>query len=231
MKIKNVSIVVQARSTSTRFPRKIFEIIGTKQILQHVLDSCYNSASYINAMTNKHGIICGVALAIPDGDEVKQSYARHRIIEGSEHDVLARYKKALDELKSDYVVRITSDCPFIPPYIISKMIQIAVSEEMDFLTNADPRFRTAPDGHDCEVMSRRAIEYADKLATGVDREHVTSVFCHSFPDTWRKGDVIGFVDLCEIKLSVDTKEDLDRLREQHGRLFNSIKKSPKTFRL
>jgi spore coat polysaccharide biosynthesis protein SpsF (cytidylyltransferase family) len=220
---KSVSIIIQARSTSKRFPGKIFEKIGTKQILQHVLDACQNSSSYI--------IVCSVSLAVPYNDVLIGSYQRHKIIQGPEDDVLKRYKMAADELRSDYVVRITSDCPFIPPYIISRAINIAVQDKLDYLTNADPRYRTAPDGHDVEVLSRRMLDWLDETApSGAHREHVTTYLHEHLPQWAAKADIIGFFKN-DKKLSVDTQEDIDRLRAEYQDLYYKVRTSPKSYRL
>lgn len=232
MQYTSVAIVIQARSTSKRFPGKIFERIGSKQILQHVLDACYNSAAYVNAYTNKHGIVCGVSLAVPFGDALMVPYSKHDIIQGPEDDVLRRYALAQEKLQADYIVRITSDCPFVPPYVISKAINLAVQDKLDYLTNADPRFRTSPDGHDVEVISKRLLSWLDETVRDeTDREHVTTYLQRSMPEWATKADIIGFADLREIKLSVDTKEDLDRMIEMFNRLYSVIKTSPKSYRL
>lgn len=232
MEQKTVSIIIQARSTSSRFPGKIFERIGNKQILQHVLDACYNCASYINARSNQHGLLCGVALAVPTNDMLIPQYNRHVIIEGSESDVLSRYVEAAKVLKSDFVVRITSDCPLVPPYIISKAINLACSANLDFVTNADPRFRTAPDGHDCEVMSKRLLEWLGENASRPEhREHVTSLLVERMPAWAKKVDIIGFADFSSVKLSIDTREDLERLTAMYQKLYAAVKNSPKSFRL
>jgi len=229
---KKVSIVIQARSTSSRFPGKIFERIGNKQILQHVLDACYNCASYINAYSASHGLVCGVAIAVPKGDILIPQYSKHTIIEGPEGDVLTRYQMAAEKLESDYIVRITSDCPFIPPYIISKAINYGVKENFDFITNADPRFRTSPDGHDCEVMSRRLLTWLNENAKEAKyREHVTNYLIEHLPPWAKKVDIIGFADFSSIKLSVDTREDLVRLTDMYNKLYQAVKNSPKSFRL
>ncbi len=227
-----VSIVIQARSTSTRFPGKIFEKIGTKSILQHVLDACYNSSDYINKFSHKHGIECGVAVAVPYKDKLIDSFSRNTIIEGPEDDVLKRYVIAADALDSDFVVRITSDCPFVPPYIISKAINHAVNDSLDFITNADPRYRTSPDGHDCEVMSRRMLEWLNENATeSFHKEHVTSLLQDKEPIGFIIANLIGFADYSSIKLSVDTKEDLERMTAMYNSLYVKIKSSKKVYRL
>jgi spore coat polysaccharide biosynthesis protein SpsF len=228
----SAAIVIQARSTSKRFPGKIFERIGAKQILQHVIDACSNSAAYINAYTNQHGVVCGVSLCVPTGDALIVPYSKQNIIQGPEDDVLKRYILALDKLQADYIVRITSDCPFIPPFVISKAVTIAVKDKLDYLTNADPRYRTAPDGHDVEVISARLLRWLDENATSPsDREHVTSYLVDHLPDWASKADIIGFADLRDVKLSVDTREDLDRMVLMFNRLYSVIKMSPKSYRL
>lgn len=233
MQYKTISIIIQARSTSTRFPGKIFAKIGTKTVLQHVLDACNNSSSYINKYTNKHGLVSGVALVVPKGDELIQGYSKHHIIEGDEHDVLSRYVRAADELHSDYIVRITSDCPFIPPYVISKHINLAVNDSLDYLTNADPRYRTAPDGHDVQVMSRRMLDWLNENATSAaHREHVCSVLMEkSPPQGFLTANIIGFADYSNIKLSVDTLEDLERMTEMYEKLYRSVNESRRCYRL
>lgn len=232
MNYTSVSIIIQARSTSTRFPGKIFEKIGTKQILQHVLDACQNSASYINAYTNKHGMIASVSLAVPYNDALIPHYSRHTIIQGPENDVLKRYKMAADKLESHYIVRITSDCPFVPPYLISKAIGWAVQDNLDFLTNADPRYRTSPDGHDVQVMSNRLLAWLDTNAKDDDdREHVTTLLNKTRPTGFTFGNITGFADYSNLKLSVDTPEDLERMSEMHNKIVEAVRSAGKTYRL
>jgi spore coat polysaccharide biosynthesis protein SpsF (cytidylyltransferase family) len=232
MNYTTVSIIVQARSTSKRFPGKIFERIGGKQILQHVLDACYNSASYINKFTNRHRTMCAVALAVPAGDAIVSAYPGHNIFQGSEDDVLGRYAQAAKALNADYIVRITADCPFIPPFIISKAIGWAVQDNLDFLTNADPDIRTSPDGHDVEIISAKLLYWLDENIKDLNhREHVTSFLHKGLPAWAKRADIIGFADLTGVKLSVDTPEDLERLQGMNQKIFSAIKKSPKSYRL
>lgn len=227
-----VSIVIQARSTSTRFPGKIFEKIGNKQILQHVLDACYNSSNYINARTRDHGIVCDVCLAVPTADKLIGQYSKHLIVEGSENDVLSRYMVVLNKLKSDFIVRITSDCPFIPPFIISDAIRRAVKDSRDYVTNADPRYRTVPDGYDVQVFSKSFLTWLSENAkSDSDREHVGTLAEQILPPHFSVAHIIGFADFSEVKLSVDTKEDLERLTKMHERLCHAVRNSGANYRL
>lgn len=213
---KTVLIAIQARSGSTRLPRKAFELIDGKKMLDWVIERCKKAANYLN---KKDGISTRIAVLTPFSDPIIREFSsRCDIVEGPHLDVLGRYKIALDHYKTDYVVRITGDCPMIPPYMITRMISLAVTNNYDYISNVDERFRTALDGIDCEVMSAKMLqELAEKATLPEEREHVTLLARRS-PPLWAKmGAVVGYFDHSEIKLSVDTPEDLERVRHEHTR--------------
>jgi spore coat polysaccharide biosynthesis protein SpsF (cytidylyltransferase family) len=223
-------IGIQARSTSKRLPAKVFEPLGKKSVLRHVIDACYGSSLYINNYGTKK-IWVDVALCVPDGDPMKGRFSDQMpLVEGPEHDVLARYLKLLSEFKADYVVRITGDCPLIPSFVISKCITVAVMNQYDYLSNVDERVRTTMDGWDCEVISKRLLEYVGDTATDTyDREHVTT-FIRSHPPDWiKQGMIINFLDLSHLKLSVDTEEDLERVRAEHGKIEGALERAEQIF--
>ena len=215
-----VLIAIQARSTSTRLPNKAFELIGRKPLLQHVISACNKAAQYTNNFATANGVFVDVALVIPEGDRIGQVFNKATsIIEGPEHDVLSRYFKAYEKTRPDYIVRITGDCPLIPPYLITKHIKTAQINSYDYLSNVDEKLRTSLDGWDCEVISGRALEWLNKTATDPkDREHVTTLIRKQHPAWAKIGHVISYVDLSGLKLSVDTQEDLERVRAQYEKL-------------
>jgi spore coat polysaccharide biosynthesis protein SpsF len=223
--IQNVCIGIQARSTSSRFPRKVFELIGGKPMLSHVIETCDRSAFYLNRYSASSGIRASHALLVPKGDEIRAAFGgRCAVIEGPEDDVLARYVLMAERLDAQYIVRVTSDCPLIPPYLITKLVKIAVANQYDYCSNVDPKYRTALDGHDIEVMSRRALEWADENAKeGSDREHVTPILrTKAFQDQFSTGFVVGHLNNAHVKLSVDTYEDLERVRVEYDRVRDVI---------
>ena len=214
--ITNICIGVQARSTSTRFPRKVLEYIGSKRMLDEVIDRCFESSNYINRFTLKRGVMVSIALLIPENDELHELYRKERpnlmIFTGSEDNVLSRYKKLCDKTRADYVVRITSDCPRIEPPLITKCINVAVKNQCDYVSNVDEDTRTAPDGHDCEVISKRLIEYMMEHADKEEKEHVTLMARRNPPDWANVAHIIGYTDQSNQKISVDTPDDLERVR-------------------
>lgn len=217
MQIQQIVIAIQARSTSTRLPRKVFELIGKKSMLEHVFDRCKEAQRYLNRFTHKTGDGVHVVIACPYDDPIVGAFSRLcPIIQGPENDVLKRYHIAAEATNADYIVRITSDCPLIPHYLISKMIKIATINQYDYTSNVFPEVRTACDGIDCEVISRRALDWAHSHATDpLDREHVTTVIRREAPRDFRFGHVVGFFQHSHIKLSVDSEEDLERVRREY----------------
>lgn len=231
MQITNVLIGIQARSTSTRLPGKCFAMIGEKRLLDHVIDSAKSAAAYMNRYTDKSGVLVKVALLIPFEDSIGREFKRRcSIVHGPENDVLERYVKAAQEFESDYIVRVTGDCPMIPPYLISKHIKFAVINHYDFVCNCHAEMRTSLDGVDCEVMSKNMIEYlSDNAKPGQDREHVT-LMAKREPPSWAKiGFVGGFFDQSGIKLSVDTQDDLDRVRREYESLNSRMSEAEKRY--
>lgn len=223
---KSVLIGIQARSTSSRLPNKALRMLGPKPVLKHVVDSCAYSANYLNKLTHKTMTSVGVALLIPEHDPIGEHYLFRnvQIVRGSENDVLSRYCLALNRLKPDYMVRITGDCPLIPPYLISKMIKLTLLNQYDYLSNVDPMARTAIDGFDCEVMSDRALSWLNEHAVEpYDREHVTPLF-RSNPPSWaNRGGVISNLNFSSLKLSVDTEEDFERVSDQYEQVRKAAK--------
>jgi spore coat polysaccharide biosynthesis protein SpsF len=223
-----VIIGIQARSTSSRFPGKVFEMLGDKPILQHMIDNAKEACVYLNKFKERNTFTVLAGLCVPWGDPIKDKFKDKIsvIVEGPEDDVLARYKILMDKMYGDYVVRITADCPMIPSYVITKHINTAVKNHYDYASNVDERIRTSLDGLDCEVISRRLLDYAHEHAKDrADREHVTT-FVRREPPSWaRVAHLIGYFDFAQVKLSVDTPEDLERVRAHYDRIKLAIERA------
>ncbi|MES3012642.1 MAG: acylneuraminate cytidylyltransferase [Pseudomonadota bacterium] len=206
-------IGIQARSGSTRLPRKAFELISGKRLLDRVIDACKSGAQ--NIKKNSRGDVAPrVVVLTPEGDPIVEAF-RHRceIFEGPELDVLARYAGAAQAMEPDLIVRVTGDCPLLPPFVISKMVTLAVANGYDYVSNVDEAYRTALDGADCEVISTKLLDWLDaKAEAPADREHVTTLARAAPPEWARLGFVAHAFDHSHEKLSVDTPTDLEHVR-------------------
>lgn len=209
-----VTIGIQARSTSSRLPGKVDRLLGSKTVLSHVISQCEQAAMVLNRYNDKNGLMVQTVVCVPEGDPIKRNYGQDiKVIEGPEGDVLKRYRILSDQMRSDYVVRITSDCPLITDFIIHKHVTVAVKNRYDYLSNVDPRCRTSADGMDCEVISRKLLEWMDENATQpLEREHVTPMARENPPSWASRGFIINALNLSALKLSLDTLEDEEKIK-------------------
>jgi spore coat polysaccharide biosynthesis protein SpsF (cytidylyltransferase family) len=230
--LTSVLIGIQARSTSQRLPKKCFEPIGNKRMLDHVIEACQSAAKYSNKYTYRTNYTVQIALLIPEGDIIRRAFTGSQvdIIEGPEFDVLTRFMAAQTKYQADYVCRITGDCPLIPPFVISKHISLAVVGKYDYVSNVDEACRLSLDGIDCEVLSSRMLTWLNMNADGpLDREHVTTL-ARSHPPIWSKrGFTASYFDHSHLKLSVDTPEDLDAVRKEYDRVGKKLQTAERLY--
>ncbi len=183
---------------STRFPCKVVADLCGKPMISHVLER----AATIRGVDM-------VALAVPEGDLSQLGHLWSRVYGGPEKDVLARYAGAAKCYQADVIMRITGDCPLIAPDLAERALLAyhASMREHGYLALCQPYCKVA-DGWDVEIFSRAILEEAQLKATASQREHVV---------TWMRDSgimaIIPFVPDCtQMKLSVDTHEDLQRVR-------------------
>lgn len=223
-----VVIGIQARSTSKRFPGKVFEMIGDKSVLQHVIHAALGASLYLNHTMKKNGVYTMFALAIPEGDRIGSAYPNTCMVEGPESDVLSRYALLAEKFDADYMVRITGDCPLLPSPLITKHVKVALKNEYDYVSNVHEAIRTSLDGVDVEVFSRRFLDWADETATmPSDREHVTTLMRREPPEWAKFGHVVSYLSMANVKLSVDTPEDLERVRAAYAEIQRALKTAEK----
>ena len=200
--------IVAARVSSSRLPGKVLMDICGKPMLTRVIERVKQSTLIDKII---------VATTYLGEDEAIIKLAENNGIswhEGVVNDVLTRYyhcaSKHIENPFKDIIVRITGDCPLIDPEIIDKAIKyhLSVNGGYDFVTNTG----TYPDGMDTEVFSYIALERAWQLARlDEDREHVT-IYMLKHPEMFRIGKLRSDQKYPALKLSVDTREDLERVR-------------------
>ena len=219
-----VLIGIQARSDSSRLPGKVNLDIGGMSLVQRIIKSCRNSANFLHLSNRGKStkIHTHVALLVPEGDGLFDTYKGQVkendfvVIQGSKDDVLSRYVQAVKEREVDFICRITADCPVLSEMVISKHISAACAFKLDYISNVHEDFRTFADGSDCEVISRKLLEYADENAKeAYDREHVTTYIRKFMPIWARKGHITDKeFDKSDIKYSIDTMEEYDLVKKR-----------------
>lgn len=204
-----VTVVIQARVTSTRLPGKVLKDISGKPLLWHLIDRL-KSAKKIDS----------VVLAIPDSvqNDSLADFARGLMLpcfRGSETDVLARYYGAAVTFGGDVIVRITSDCPLIDPRITDRVIEAHLDSCADYTCN-----QGFPVGLDTEVFGFGTLERANREAKlDYEREHVTP-YMYMHPEIFELQSIeaAGKLRRPDLRLTVDTEDDLKLIREIFSRL-------------
>ena len=191
--------VIQARLGSTRLPQKALVDIGGRSLIQRVV-----------AQVRQIRSVDEVVLAVPHGDVVALCYCAN--VYGPkvpEPDVLARFAATAERYpRADTIMRVTGDCPLLDPRECERVLALYRSDpSIEYAWNCAPGY---VDGEDCEVFSADALRRAHREATDAfDREHVTPWIRRHV----KVATLMPETDRGHLKTSVDTPEDLERVRQ------------------
>ena len=158
-------------------------------------------------------------LAVPTGDFKQLEHLWPDVFSGDEKDVLARYYACAGYYEADVIVRVTGDCPLLAPDLAERALKafLETMKGSGYLALCQP-YATVADGWDVEVFSRAILDEAQAKALPKQREHVV---------TWmRDSGIVAKIpvaqDFSAMKLSVDTREDLKRVKLVMEYLNNSL---------
>ena len=166
------SILIQARLSSQRLPGKILYKLGSTN---------FNSLLLINKRLEvlKDELELVFLTSREKCDDAIEFIAHQNNIicfRGSHNDVLERYFDCSTFLNANTIVRITSDCPFIDPDEIKRVLNVHKKNKNDYTTNTFEG-SSIVDGFDVEVFSYSALKRAHKESVlPSHREHVTFYF-------------------------------------------------------
>lgn len=208
-----VVAIVQARMGSTRLPGKVLTDVAGKPMLWHMLNRL--------KLSNK---IDNIVLAIPSSvqndrlEDLAKGLKLH-CFRGSEEDVLDRYYKAAVKFGGEVIVRLTADCPLIDPRMTDRIIEEHLNSDVDYTSSGISR--TFPWGLGAEVFSFDALERAyEEAKLDYEREHVTP-YIYQHPNLFKIKaiEATGKLRRPDLRLTVDTEEDLRLIKEIFKRLY------------
>jgi len=186
---------VQARMGSTRLPGKVLLSLGNRRVIEWVCTRC-QAAEMIDR----------VVLAIGDespNDAVTEWSRRagYRHLVGPESDLLFRHRRVAAESGADTYVRVTGDCPFVPPTEIDRVIQKHKTNDARYTTNHTD---SMPIGTAVDVLAPGLLE---ELSEQGETHPVRSLREH--PDTYRVQftENPDWTELSGAHVAVDTPED------------------------
>lgn len=174
--IPKVDIIVEARTNSKRFPRKILKKVCNKTLLELMIERLKRikvAKDIIIATTNlkKDNKIVAIAKKL-----------NVKFFRGSENDVLGRVLHAAKKFKTDVIVEITGDTPLIDPEISDSIIKFFLRKhnQFDYVANDlgvhNGKYKMkSPLGLSIKVFSTKLLRKINKMTSNpVDREHVAN---------------------------------------------------------
>ena len=192
-------VIIQARIGSTRLRGKILKPVGDSNVLMYVTRRCSQ--------------IKGVQEVIVATTSMPQDHAiatwclenNIRCFRGSENDVLSRFVDCAKEYEPDYVMRVTSDCPFVDYEMASDIVELMTNEKKDIVLIDGEQ----PRGLAVELISYQALLHINVAGKEErHREHVTYYayeFANEFEAVIYKAPTNR--NAPKLRITLDTEED------------------------
>ncbi|AEH36984.1 cytidylyltransferase domain-containing protein [Halopiger xanaduensis] len=192
---------VQVRLGSTRLPGKVLYPLESRRVIGWVIDRCTAAETVTDAV---------VAVGNePENEAITEWCERNgvRHATGPEGNLLERHLAVAEAYSSDPVVRVTGDCPFVPPAEIDRMVGEHESNDARYTTNVTDDM---PIGTAVDVIDREVLEELRELG---DSHPVRRL--RENPDRW---DVAfspneRWVAVSEAHIAVDTPSDYWRVTD------------------
>lgn len=205
---KKIGIILYARTSSQRFPNKIFKkIIGLKMIeiilkrVKKINLKKYNCEIIINTSVNK------------SDDKIINFCKKNKVkyFRGSLTNVFKRTCECLKKNNYKFFVRINCDRPLLDFEMISRMISLILKRKnIDIVSNCTG---TYPRGLACEIArSRIFFDNFNLIKSKNYKEHIFNFFYKNE----KKFKILKISDKLyhrhrNINLSIDKKEDLKKI--------------------
>lgn len=160
----NILVIIQARIGSTRLPGKVLKQLGQSDVLSYVVERCRKIEGIQEVVV--------ATSDLPQDDAIaKWCQDKHvAYYRGSEQNVLSRFIEAAKPYQPDYIMRVTSDCPFVDYEMATDMVKQLNEHPAEIvdITKALPR------GLAVELISYAALQRIVNCELAErHREHVT----------------------------------------------------------
>ena len=135
---------------------------------------------------------------------------------GSQHDLVKRFLAVSTIVNADVIVRVPCDNPLMEPTFVDDCVELLEREKADYCYVDDAVLGTGVD-----VFTREALKKVDQEATQPHhREHIITYFKEN-PEKFEIVTTQASLryKLPELRLTLDTREDLDLLRILYHKFY------------
>ena len=208
------TVIIQARTSSKRFPNKVLKKLFDRQILY-----------FLYLRLKKSKIIKKIIVSTSNlkvDKKIIKICRKNKILffKGSHKNVVSRLYLTAKKFNLNFFVRINADSPVLDMSLVNKGIKIYKSKKVDLVTNVFPR--SYPKGQSVEVIRTSALKkILKKSLEQDDKEHVTR-YIYKNP---KKFKIINFknkINKSNINLSIDKKQDLVNMKKRLKKYKNNL---------
>lgn len=148
------TVQIQARLGSTRLPGKVLYPLGSRQVIEWVLKRGRSAET-------TDGVLVTLGDR-PENDALREWCDRNGVPHSiaPEEDLLERHLRAADRTDNDPIVRVTGDCPFVPPEEIDRLVDEHETNDARYTTNVTEGM---PIGVGADVIDRSLLEELREL--------------------------------------------------------------------
>ena len=193
----DAGIVLQARMGSRRLPGKTLALIAGRPVLEHCIERLREASDIpvILATTTREQDDC----LEQEGDRLGVA-----VLRGPDDDVLGRFVLVASQFSLTDVIRATADNPAVDIGSPRRVLEVRRTTGADHVVESGLPHGTAVEAVSAEALLREAALTSD----AADREHVTPFMLRDPRFTCVRTVAPAAVCRPELRLTVDTAEDL-----------------------
>ncbi len=199
---------IQARFNSQRLPGKVLKPLGENTLLGW-------------SVKRARMIHPNVRVVVLTGDVAENSaiidWCKANDVlcfQGSEDDVLNRYRKAADAFGAKTVIRLTGDNPFFDYTAALALLSVHLTEDAEYSSNKEEIQSKMPDGVGVEIFSSDTLVRLDEMnLSDSHREHINDYILENPDQFSRCFWLCVSKDFSDFSFTIDTPEDYDRVQE------------------
>ena len=205
MNKKKITVIIEARTGSSRLRNKVIAEIEGKPMIFYVIDR-------VKQIKSVEQII--LATTQEKNDKILIEIAKQNsigIFTGDSMDVLNRDYQCALQNNADPIIRITGDCPLIDPDIIGEMLEFYLKNNYDYISNRiNPKY---PDGLDVEIYSFRTLQMVEQNAKWSSERELVTTYITKNPKIFKIFSYENQEDLSGHRWTVDEQNDLEFVRK------------------
>tara|TARA_Y100000741_G_scaffold236327_1_gene180791 strand:+ start:851 stop:1525 length:675 start_codon:yes stop_codon:yes gene_type:complete len=208
------TVIIQARTSSKRFPNKVLKKLFDRQILY-----------FLYLRLRKSKIIKKIIVSTSNlkvDKKIIKICRKNKILffKGSHKNVVSRLYLTAKKFNLNFFVRINADSPVLDMSLVNKGIKIYKSKKVDLVTNVFPR--SYPKGQSVEVIRTSALKkILKKSLEQDDKEHVTR-YIYKNPEKFKIINFKNKINKSNINLSIDKKQDLVNMKKRLKKYKNNL---------